>query len=541
MKIKLFLSLLVAGGLAAGAQNQGYKDGIEYYKAGQYDNAQTILERTLNDASTDKALANYYLGRVALAKGDKAKAKAYFDKGLSINPDNAFNYVGVGALELLNGNTDAAANHFKQGQNLAKKNAEVTVAIARSYYNADPVKYAKEIDKNMTKARKDSKNQEPSIYVLEGDMLIDQQNYGDAAGRYESAITFDANNPEGYVKYANAYFFVNKDFAIKKLEEYLANHPESAMAQRELAEKYFQADRWRAASELYGKYIQNPNHFPEDKARYAVLLYWGDRFPESLQIAEEILAQDPSNFLMQRVRFLDQTKMEQYPAAIESAKKFFESNPDGAFTVNDYTTYAEALSGNGQDSLAVIQYELAVEKHPENANLLKELSTVYSKNKQYAKSADAYGAYLKTQEDPSLNDLFGMSGRYLNAAAYATDTIQADELANRGVEYVKEVIERTSEVSPIMYQRLGRLYVAANNKKPDANAVDAYVKMIELLDKDPENMNPANANNALALYWEGYAFQQAYYSRIKDKEKLDEVTAKLNNVVEIRDANKKAE
>ena len=43
------------------------------------------------------------------------------------------------------------------------------------------------------------------IYVLEGDMLIDQQNYGDAAGRYESAITFDANNPEGYVKYANAY------------------------------------------------------------------------------------------------------------------------------------------------------------------------------------------------------------------------------------------------------------------------------------------------------------------------------------------------
>ena len=83
--------------------------------------------------------------------------------------------------------------------------------------------------------------------------------------------------------------------------------------------------------------------------------------------------------------------------------------------------------------------------------------------------------------------------------------------------------------------------MAANNKKPDANAVDAYVKMIELLDKDPENMNPANANNALALYWEGYAFQQAYYSRIKDKEKLDEVTAKLNNVVEIRDANKKAE
>ena len=57
MKIKLFLSLLLAGGLVASAQSQGYKDGIEYYNAGQYDNAKTILENTLNQAGTDKALA----------------------------------------------------------------------------------------------------------------------------------------------------------------------------------------------------------------------------------------------------------------------------------------------------------------------------------------------------------------------------------------------------------------------------------------------------------------------------------------------------
>ncbi len=52
MKIKFLLSLFVAGTLAVGAQTQGYKDGIEYYKAGQHDNARTILERTINDPAT---------------------------------------------------------------------------------------------------------------------------------------------------------------------------------------------------------------------------------------------------------------------------------------------------------------------------------------------------------------------------------------------------------------------------------------------------------------------------------------------------------
>ena len=94
MKIKFLMSMLLAGSLMAGAQSQGYKDGIEYYKAGQYDNARTILERTLNDSSTDKALANYYLGQSYLAQGDKAKAVNYFKQGVSTNPDQAFNYVG---------------------------------------------------------------------------------------------------------------------------------------------------------------------------------------------------------------------------------------------------------------------------------------------------------------------------------------------------------------------------------------------------------------------------------------------------------------
>ena len=533
MKIKFLLSLFVAGTLAVGAQTQGYKDGIEYYKAGQHDNARTILERTINDPATDRSLANYYLGQVALVQGDKAQARTYFDAGLAADAECPFNYVGLGALALQEGNDEAAKEQFKQAQKFGKKNAEVSVSIARAYYNADPVKYDRDITKALEKARKDSKNADPSIYVLEGDMLAAAENFGDAAARYEMAITYDPNNPEGYVKFANAYFNVNKDFGINKLQEFLNAHPESAMAQRELAEKLFLADRWKAASELYGKYIQNPNHFPEDKARYAVLLYWGEDYPASLAIADEILASDPSNFLMQRVRFLDQTAMGQFQSAVENAEKFFASNPEANFTIKDYTTYADALSGIGQDSLAVVQYELAASKYPENGDLLKNLSTVYSRNRQYDKSAEAYDAYLKLQENPSLTDLYGMSGRYLNAAVYA-DSIRAKELAGRGIEYVNQVIDRAADVSPMMYQRLARLYVAANGKRPDADAIAAYDKMLQLLDQNPDNLNPANPNNALDEYSEAYAFEQAYASITGNQEGVEHWGKKYQEIRDLK-------
>ncbi|MDE6197415.1 MAG: hypothetical protein K2F91_06070, partial [Muribaculaceae bacterium] len=386
--------------------------------------------------------------------------------------------------------------------------------------------------------RKDTKSKAPSIYILEGDMLMDAKEYGSASSKYENAILNDPSNSEGYVKYANAYFNVNKNYAIQKLEDLLAQQPNSAMAQRELAEKYFLGDHWKKASDLYGKYIQNPNHFPEDKARYAVLLYWGEKYPESLSVSEEILSQDPSNFLMQRVRFLDQVALKDYQAAADNAAKFFASNPNGNFTTNDYTTYAEALTGIGQDSLAIVQYELAAERDPKNGDLLKNLSTVYSQNKQFDKSAEAYDAYLRLQENPSLQDLFGMSGRYLNAALAATDTVQAKDLATRGLEYVGQVIER-AEPNPYFFQRQGRLYIAANEKKPDAQAIASYDKMLEILDQNPENMNPANKDNALDMYKEAYSFEIMYYANFNiDKEKHAYFNGKYQEIKALQEGDK---
>jgi tetratricopeptide repeat family protein len=531
MKIKFLLSLLVASALTAGAQSQGYKDGIEFYKAGQYDNAKTILNRTINEPSTDQSLAYYYLGQVDLAQNDKAAAKAAFEKGVSLNPECGYNYVGLGALDLLAGNTSAAQDNFKKAQGLAKKDAELTTAIARAYYNADPVKYAKEIDKNIAKARKDSKLKEPAIYILEGDIKYDAQDFGGAAAQYEQAITFDPKNPEGYVKYANAYFRVNPKFSIEKLEQLNTELPTSALAQRELAEKYYEANYWNKAADLYGKYIQNPNHFPEDKARYSVLLYYGKKYDESLAVANEILAQDPTNFLMQRLRFLNLADLKNYTAADQAAKDFFTKNVGKTFTTNDFTTYADVLQNLGQDSLAVVQYELAVANDPDNADLLNEISTVYTKAKQYPKAADAYALYLSKIEEPSSNDLYAAAGRYLNAAATAGDNAELRaETATKGLEYIGKAIAE-AQPNALLYQRKARLHIAGNNNQPNQESVDSYAQMTELLDQDPANMDPTNKDNKLNMYKEAYQFSYVFYGNVAhDKDKAAEIAEKLKAV-----------
>ena len=185
----------------------------------------------------------------------------------------------MGELELRRGklstDKDAAKNAekaakklFDEGKDLCgKKDDAVMVAIARAYYNVDPVKYADEIEDAKKDAKKRDK-QSADLYVFEGDILADKQQWGSAASWYEMVMRSGKDNIEAYVKYANTYFYVNPDVAIQTLEDLVASKPNSALAQRELAEKYYKDDQWTKAAEKYGIYMQNPNHFKQDENRY---------------------------------------------------------------------------------------------------------------------------------------------------------------------------------------------------------------------------------------------------------------------------------
>lgn len=515
MKFRTIFSLVLGGfALAASAQG-GYQDGVDYYNADRFEKAKTILEKTLNDPSTDKAVSYFYLGSLDLREGNAAAASENFNKGVQANPAYGYNYVGLGEIALKNGNKSEASDLFKKALENNKKDAALMAAIARAYFNVDPTAYAKDIDKQIANAMKVSKNKEPQIYVLQGDMLK-TTDVGAAAGRYEQAMIYDEEagniNPEAYVKYANLYNKANPDFAIAKLVELNEKLPTSALAQSELAEKYYDGNQFTKAAEQYGKYIKNPNHFQGDEQRYSGLLYFGKKYQESLDVANQVLAKDPDNEYMQRMVMLNKAALKDFAGADEAAKKLF-AHPGAKFTATDYTSYGEILAELKRPEEAVAAYTKAYELNPEkNKQILVDLSSMFTELEDYQKAAEYMQKYVDAG-DASLNDYFILSNRYKNLGVSLPEgSPERIAAANNGIKYVDMAIESAANKGPL-YRNKATLMMVRDGSEITPELVETYQQMLAAYDEDP-----ANKEKYRDAYKSAYNNLANYYLKAGDKE-----------------------
>ena len=556
MKFKLFLSLILCASLTCMAQ--GYKDGIEYYKVGQYDNAKELLLRNIDDPSTNKAEAYFYLGCIGLYTDNYEEAEKNFDAGIAADPKYGYNYVGMGELELRRGklSTDknaaknaekAAKKLFDEGKDLCgKKDDAVVVAIARAYYNVDPVKYADEIEDAKKDAKKRDK-QSADLYVFEGDILADKQQWGSAASWYEMVMRSGKDNIEAYVKYANTYFYVNPAVAIQTLEDLVASKPNSALAQRELAEKYYKDDQWTKAAEKYGIYMQNPNHFKQDENRYAGLLFYGKRYQESYDLAAKIISEhaagDADVFYMKRLQLYNLVAMAQeaendstaaaqlWNRADVLAKEFLSMNvPAGAkYEPKDYSDYAVVLAALGDIPGSVEMYKKAYDANPEKVDLLKNASDACTDAKDYENAAKFYQMYVD-KADYKTNDLFVLSGRYLNWGVTtpdttATDSIEREEAFKKALEYAEKVDSIVPNDLRIL-SRIANIHVghesgfSGRDYARYGEAMPTYDAILAILDADPKYKDPNNADNEIAMYIEIFRYKAVHYYLNKDQENM---------------------
>ena len=528
MKLKtLFATLLVAAS-ATTAFGQTHKEGEEYYKADQLNNAKELLQRNMNNAGTDKAISNYYLGLIALREGNKSEAEKYFNAGTEANPDYAFNYVGLGQINLMNGNKKGAEDLFKQAKGVLKNKEEkaaLDIAIARAYYNVDPSLYAKEIDKNIVQAQKDSPKQgpawtDPSIYLFEGDRFKDLKDVGKAANQYEMAANYNPEATEAYVKYANLFNQVNPEYAIQMLNRLLSINPQSALGQRELANAYYNAGKFKEAAEEYNNYIKNPNHFKQDEDRYAFLLFYDKNYQGGYDYATQLLNANPGNFTAQRFQFMNAAQIDamrdQLLPLAEKLVAAHNANPDNKFAPIDYILIGDELSTAGRPQEAQALFEEAIANDPENPEFYKQLALVFVKENNLPKASDSFQNYIAKREKPTYND-------YVQQATYAfyageqkrseNDTEGANKYYTMSGENADKAFSMSSDYpKPIKIKGDIAKQTAPENEVGSA-AVPLYTQAIAIF----EGLSPQDQPRYVSDAKEMYNYMGNYYLDQNDK------------------------
>ena len=538
MKTKFLFASLILMGASLVTNAQGYKDGIEYYKVDRLDNAKELLERNLSDARTDKAEAFYYLGQIALHQGKVSEAAANFEKGIAANANNPYNYVGQAAIALRNGG-DAKAL-LEKARKLVKKDPKLEVEIARAYYDANPTTYAKDIDKCIKNARKWSP-EDPDSYIFEADTKADKQDWGNAAGIYELAFGQDPNNIEAYVKYANTYFNVVPSIAIQRLEELQAKVPNSALVQRELAEKYYADNLGTKAAEQYGKYIKNPNHFAQDEVRYVQLLFFGDKFEESYDLATQLINRltpgDENIYYMKRMQLYNLVQLKKWPEAVEAGKSFFDTMiPKGsARESRDYTDYGQALLEVGNGAEAISAFEAALKLNPNNFDLIRYMGDSYAETEDYVNAA-AYYQRLYDSGNCKANDIFYLSRYYYGIASNKEldEAVKADAL-NKSQQYLDEVDKMVPGNVQIVNQK-ARLAMFREGDANTGAAVEPYRELISILDAKEDKSGYQNYYRSAYSYLAGYYFNRgdkatakSYYQKWLDIEPENDALRKYIN------------
>lgn len=471
MKLRKLMSACLLG-MAFVAFGQTHEQGIEYYKAAQYDNAQELLNRNLNNPGTDKALTYYYLGQIAARQGYPTQAAKYFNDGVQADANNPYNYVGLGLISLKNGDLKTAQKYFKDAESKAKKDADVLVDIARAYYDVDPVTYATEIEKKINAAQKKQLDN-ADLYILQGDMVKDQafksedqKLYGKAAALYEMGIGYEPTSAAGYVKYAQMYSDLrNYPYAISKLKELLNNNPSSALGQRELANAQYENGNYKEAADTYSKYVQNPNHFKSDEDRYAFILFYDKRYKDGYDYATQLFTENPDNFNAQRFQFMNasyipEMKDQLYPMATNLWKGHV-SNPDyKTLSYMDYLLISDEMIANQEYDTALTILSDAIKNMPQYANDFKKSKALAeSKLGDYGKATDTLIDYIESIDNPTVTD-------YYQAGAFA---LYAGLQRKDGVTPSTQAPFEVNEEEGQKYFNLGKQYTSIGLEMDPSN------------------------------------------------------------------------
>ncbi len=510
--VMIFISVLLSSFVGFAQNDQAQK----YVEKEMYNSATAIYQGLLKSNSKKASEYDYYLGDICWRKEKLDSAKYYFMEGIKADETYPLNYVGVGIVSMKTNTTEGQKSFEKAIQMTAQKNAQVLNAIAEYYIlEGEKTDMPKAIELLKKSTELESKN--ASGWMLLGDAYGRQAEGSKQAESYSKAAALFHSIPLLKMKYGKMYTAArNFDLSVKYYNEGLAVDSTYGPIYRELGDLYNRFKKYDLAIANYQKYLKYIDRNDDVEFKYAGFLFKNNNYKDALAVFNSLEAKKYSSPYLYNRRAICYYELGNLDLAQKDIETYFKKVDATKAKAADYEYYGKILLKKGQDSLAIMQFQSAVERDTARLDLYGDIGSYYYNKGNFPMAI----RYMSKEITPSTKDpkvFFELGQAYY----YNKEYTKADS-----------TFIRVIDLKPSVY--LGYLWRARANAAQDPEtkaglAKPYYEKLIEIC-------TPNSAKYKAELI-EANEYIAYYYTINRDKVKAD---AAWQNILALDPSNKKA-
>lgn len=394
-------------------------------------------------------------------------------------------------------NPDAVKDQVKEFVKANKKNAVALAGLGRAYLDIKDTLNTRKYAEMATKVGK----KESAGYLLMGDLAAFNNEGGEAAMWYETAINQDPKNPTAYIKYARVYQKVDAAGAEEKLRQLVTldpNYPVDA----EIAHMYYSNNKFAKALENYVK-VDKAKLEDDKLTEYALAAYFLGKSSESLVASEYGAQKYPRSAGLNRLTFYNYTDLKDYDKALKYADALFNNSDSAKFVARDYLYLGHAYKGAGKFSESIENLKKSYDLDNTQNDVLKLISDTYLENKDYDNAVEYLNQFISKQDKKKVSDYTSLAKIYMTMAD--DPARKADALQKADNVYADLATAFPNNEDYATYQRATIHHLMNPDVKKGA-AKPYYEKYASMLESRTDRSKAEDSSLAVA-----YNYLSVYY------------------------------
>lgn len=513
-KVKVLSIALLA--VFSTSQAQDIEDARKAIDAEKFESAKTIL-KSIIAVKPDNGRADFYLGNVYLLQNNADSAKIYYEKGLTDKDAVNLNNIGLGLIDLDNGNAVAAEQKFAMAtKDMRRKDIEEYLFIGRAYTLSVNPNYKKAIE-YLNKAKL-VKPDDAELNLALGNAYYGDKNQNEAYSAYRNAYASDnslirAKMQLGVLlKGAKAY-----TEAIKSFDEVIAIDANYGPVYREIAETYYLWGRNEPAKYRqyidkalvsYEKYLTLTDYSLHSRMRHADFLVLAGEYEALETEANKMVELDKVNPRILRYLGISAYQNGNYDVAIKSLQSFI-SEPTNKIIAYDYQILglSKLKKAVGQDGTnldvdlfnqSFVDLNKAYDMEPTGlSSNLSEVGKNLYELKLFKQAAQVFELAVKDKESKS----YVLDNFYLGNCLYFSNTKKEDldPIALQKADSAYAAVIEASPKTQDAYLYRGRTNSLLENDEMTIKYYNEYVNVVT--EKGPEELaKPAVIKKIIESY-----------------------------------------